>query len=277
MSAKTLPPPELPATDAIPVLELTQVGYERLLAAIGQTHEALLNSPPAQPLGIQVKVEILLGTPENNQTANVLGLLPGSDPDLAHELIVLGAHYDHVGDDPPGPQGDGFSYPGANDDASGVAVLLEIARLWQAADYQPGRSVLFAAWGAQELGQLGSGYYVDHPLLPLEDTEAMLQLDTVGGGNGYYLEAQGGSAREGLLLFNLQVADEWVDGRLTLGGRWAPSDQVSFAEAGIPSLLITWRGSSEDNLPAGIADEVDPYRLGVTGRIVTLAVMATAR
>jgi Zn-dependent M28 family amino/carboxypeptidase len=137
--------------------------------------------------------------------------------------------------------------------------------------------VLFAAWGAQELGQLGSGYYVDHPLLPLEDTEAMLQLDTVGGGNGYYLEAQGGSAREGLLLFNLQVADEWVDGRLTLGGRWAPSDQVSFAEAGIPSLLITWRGSSEDNLPAGIADEVDPYRLGVTGRIVTLAVMATAR
>jgi uncharacterized protein len=275
--AKTLLPPELPAVDAIPVLQLTKGGYERLLEAIGQTHEALLDSPPAQPLGIEVRVEISFSPLESGQTANVLGLLPGSDPDLAQEVIVLGAHYDHVGDDPPGGQGGGRRYPGANDDASGVAVLLEIARLWQAAGYQPGRSVLFAAWGAQELGELGSRYYVDHPLLPLKDTVAMLQLDTVGGGEGYYLEAQGGSAREGLLVFNLQVADEWVDGRLTLRSKWAQSDQIPFHEAGVPSLLITWREASEDNWPVEIADEVDPYRLGVTGRMVTLAVMATAR
>jgi Zn-dependent M28 family amino/carboxypeptidase len=228
-------------------------------------------------LGIEARVEISFSSLERGQTANVLGLLPGSDPDLAHEVIVLGAHYDHVGDDPPGEQGGGLRYPGANDDASGVAVLLEIARLWQAAGYQPGRSVLFAAWGAQEPGELGSRYYVDHPLLPLKDTVAMLQLDTVGGGEGYYLEAQGGSAREGLLLFNLQVADEWVDGRLTLESQWAQSDQIPFHEAGVPSLLITWREASEDNWPVEIADEVDPYRLGVTGRMVTLAVMATAR
>ncbi|HSR32579.1 MAG TPA: M28 family peptidase, partial [Anaerolineae bacterium] len=195
--AKTVLPPELPAIGAIPVLQLTKGGYERLLEAIGQTHEALLDSPPAQPLGIEVRVEISFSPLESVQTANVLGLLPGSDPDLAQEVIVLGAHYDHVGDDPPGGQGGGLCYPGANDDASGVAVLLEIARLWQAAGYRPGRSVLFAAWGAQELGELGSRYYVEHPLLPLGDTVAMLQLDTVGGGEGYYLEAQGGGAREG--------------------------------------------------------------------------------
>jgi len=275
--AKTPLSLEAPAIDAIPVLQLTKGGYERLLEAIGQTHEALLDSPPALPLGVEVRVEIPLSPPESVQTANVLGLLPGSDPDLAQEVIVLGAHYDHVGDDPPGEQGEGLHYAGANDDASGIAVLLEIARLWHERGYQPGRSVLFVAWGAQEPGELGSRYYVDHPLLPLTDTVAMLQLDTVGGGDGYYLEAQGGGAREGLLVFNLQVADEWVDGRLALRSRWDQSDQIPFHEAGVPALLITWREASEDNWPVEIADEVDPYRLGVTGWMVTLAVMATAR
>jgi hypothetical protein len=275
--AKAPLPPDSPATDAIPVLQLTKGGYEQLLEAIGQTHEALLNSPPALQLGVEARMEISLSLPERGQTANVLGLLPGSDPDLAQEVIVLGAHYDHVGDDPPGQQGQGLRYAGANDDASGIATLLEIARLWQKTDYQPGRSVLFAAWGAQEPGELGSRYYVDHPLLPLEDTVTMLQLDTVAGGSGYYLEAQGGSAREGLLVFNLQVADEWVDGRLSLRSRWAQSDQIPFHEAGIPTLLITWREASEDNWPIELADEVDPYRLGVAGRMVTLAVMAIAR
>jgi Zn-dependent M28 family amino/carboxypeptidase len=152
-----------------------------------------------------------------------------------------------------------------------------MARLWRETGYRPRRSILFAAWGAQEVGELGSRHYVENPAFPLEQTVAMLQLDAVGGGKGYYLEAQGGGALEALLLFNLMVAEDWVDGRLAVRAKWGQSDQIPFREAGVPALLLTWRDASEDNWPVEIADEVEPYRLGVTGRMVTLAVMATAR
>ncbi len=101
--------------------------------------------------------------------------------------MIISAHYDHVGDDPdvwqclPGatPSEEardeglctvtpGLRYPGENDNASGIGVLLEVARVWQEAGYQPEHSVLFAAWGAQEAGEVGSRYYINHPLFPLE-------------------------------------------------------------------------------------------------------------
>ena len=266
-----------PVEPGIPVLQLTKAGYDRLLDSTGRTREELHDSPPALPLGINVRVAVPLSAPATVQSANVLAVLPGADPELAQQVIVVGAHYDHVGDDPPDEQGAFLRYPGANDDASGVAVLLEMARLWQAAGYRPRRTVLLAAWGAQELGELGSRHYAAHPVWPLEQTVAMLQLDAVGGGDGYYLEAQGGDRPEGLMLFNLQIADEWSEGRLALRSKSGRSDQLPFREAGIPTLLITWRGSSEDNLPDELADEIDPYRLGVTGRFVAMTVMAAAR
>lgn len=290
------------AEEAIPVVELTQLGYTHLLEATGQTPPALLNSPPALPFGVQFRIEISLDVPRTVATANVLGLLPGSDPDWSQEVVILGAHYDHVGDDPGG-----LLYPGANDDASGVAVLLEIARLWHEAGYRPKRSVLFAAWGAQELGMLGSEYYLSHPVFSPDETYAALQLDAVGGGSGHYMEAQGRREREGLWLFNMEAAEDLVDGRLKLAvptemvldseatearedlfvspfeGRAYQllqakvSDNVTFLQAGIPTLLVIWRGASEDNWPAELADEVEPYRLGVTGRMVTLATMTMTR
>jgi hypothetical protein len=102
-------------------------------------------------------------------------------------------------------------------------------------------------------------------------------LDSVGGGGGYYLEAQGGAEQEGLLLFNLIVAEEWMSGRLAIKADWAESDQIPFREAGIPALLIAWREASEANWPVSIADQVLPERLGSTGRMVSLALMALAR
>jgi Zn-dependent M28 family amino/carboxypeptidase len=287
--------------EAIPVIELTQAGYTHLLETTGQTPPDLLNSPPALPLGVRVRIAVPLDAPRTVTTANVLGVLPGSDPDLSREVVIVGAHYDHVGDDPGG-----LRYPGANDDASGVAVLLEMARLWHETGYRPKRSVLLAAWGAQELGMLGSQHYLAHPAFPLDRTHAVLQLDAVGGGSGHYMEAQGRREREGLWLFNMEVAEELVDGRLKLAVptevtlvsdvsetaelyaspfagrayqllRAKVSDNVTFLQAGIPTLLVTWRGASEDNWPVELADEVEPYRLGVTGRMVTLATMAMTR
>jgi hypothetical protein len=284
------------ADHSVPVVELTKAGFARLWELMGTADSSELDSVPVLPLGVEAQIEIPISAPEPTETANLLGLLPGSDPLLRQEVIILGAHYDHVGDDPDSivcsGEGTGTGsqvantsclwekgrrYPGANDNASGVGVLLEIARLWHETGYRPQRSVLFSAWGGQEQGEVGSRYYVEHPMLPMENVVTMVQLDTVGGGGGYYLEVQSEGEPEGLLLFNLMAAEDLVDGRLALSNRWGQSDQVPFHDAEVPALLLTWREASDDNWPVEIADEVDPYRLGVTGRMVTLALMSLAR
>jgi uncharacterized protein len=294
--AKAPFPPERSADHSVPVVELTKAGFARLMELMGTADSSELDSVRVLPLGVEAQIEIPISAPEPTETANLLGLLPGADPVLGQEVIILGAHYDHIGDDPDGlvcsGEGTGTGsqvadtscvrekgrrYPGANDNASGVGVLLEIARLWHETGYRPQRSILFAAWGAQEQGEVGSRYYVEHPMLPMENIVAMVQLDTVGGGGGYYLEAQSEGEPEGLLLFNLMAAEDLVDGRLALSNKWGQSDQVPFHDAGVPALLLTWREASDDNWPVDIADEVEPYRLGVTGRMVTLALMSLAR
>jgi hypothetical protein len=113
---------------------------------------------------------------------NVLGLLPGSDPVLKDEIIIVGAHYDHVGIDQ-----DGTIYNGADDNASGIAVIMEIIRLWRAQNIQPLRSVLFVAWDGEEVGLKGSGYYVSTPLYPLVNTVALLNLDCLGVGDNLFI------------------------------------------------------------------------------------------
>ncbi len=107
---------------------------------------------------------------------NVIGLLEGSDPSLEKEAIILGAHLDHLG----------RCYelmPGANDNASGVAVILAVAEAMARCPLKPRRSVLFLFFGAEEQGVVGSEYYLEYPLFPLEKTVAFLNLDSVGCGD----------------------------------------------------------------------------------------------
>lgn len=105
---------------------------------------------------------------------NVLGLMRGSDPVLKDEVVILGAHFDHIG------VRDGRIYNGADDNASGIAGLLEIAEAFSLNSKRPKRSVLFAGWNAEEQGLLGSYYYVARPSFPLEKTVAMFQMDMIG-------------------------------------------------------------------------------------------------
>ncbi len=105
---------------------------------------------------------------------NVLGRLEGSDPTLRQEAILIGAHMDHLG------KPNGLLHPGADDNASGVAALLEIARALAKAPVRPRRSVLFAFWTGEEEGKFGSGHYTRHPRWPLAATKAYLNLDMIG-------------------------------------------------------------------------------------------------
>ena len=112
---------------------------------------------------------------------NVIGVLPGSDPKLKGEAIVIGAHYDHLG---LGGEGSGSLsarpgiHHGADDNASGVAGLIELARMFSS--QKPRRTVVFIAFSGEEEGLIGSSFYVNHPIVPLANTVAMINMDMIG-------------------------------------------------------------------------------------------------
>jgi hypothetical protein len=115
--------------------------------------------------------------------ANVVGILEGSDPKLKSEVIVVGAHYDHLGmgGEGSGSLGrEGEIHHGADDNASGTAGLLELARLFSRERALTRRTLVFVAFGGEEEGLVGSSHYVQNPARPLEQTVAMLNMDMIG-------------------------------------------------------------------------------------------------
>ncbi len=159
---------------------------------------------------------------------NVVGILPGT----ADGCVIVGAHYDHLGRDAKGNV-----YPGADDNASGVAALCEIARNLAAGPARE-RSIIFVAFSGEEEGLLGSQWYADHPVVPLESAIAMINLDTVGRMEGRRLLVLSASsaielpdALRGINLeygFDLSVPEKGPFG----------SDQVSFLSKGVPAVHI---------------------------------------
>ncbi|HEX6623908.1 MAG TPA: M20/M25/M40 family metallo-hydrolase, partial [Pyrinomonadaceae bacterium] len=132
--------------------------------------------------------------------ANVVGVLKGSDEKLEDEVIVVGAHYDHLGHGGRGSLAgrEGGIHHGADDNASGTAALIELARVLSAERARARRTVVFIAFGGEEEGLLGSSYYVNHPAAPLEKTVAMINLDMVGRLRG-----------DALMIGGVGTAAEW--------------------------------------------------------------------
>jgi hypothetical protein len=168
---------------------------------------------------------------------NVLAILPGEGP-LAEEYVVLGAHYDHLGMGGPGslePNSHAV-HNGADDNASGVAVLLEVARELAARPKKPRRSVVFIAFTGEEEGLLGSAYYVQNPVFPLEKTVAMVNMDMVGRLRDDKLIVLGAatSGRFEGLLEGLNARHHFQLTRTSDG--LGPSDQASFYARKIPVM-----------------------------------------
>ncbi len=147
------------------------VAGEPPLARIALTSElqALLQTPVEGTANLAVR-----GRVKALQSFNLLGRLTGSDPALRGQAILIGAHMDHLGK--PG----GVLHPGADDNASGVAAVLELARVLAASPVRPKRTILFAFWTGEEEGKFGSGHYTRHPRWPLAATQAYLNLDMIG-------------------------------------------------------------------------------------------------
>lgn len=180
------------------------------------------------------------GATRRIETANIIGVLPGRHPERGLEAVVLTAHYDHLGIGPP--QNGDSTYNGAYDNASGVALLLELATAFGNLRPAPDRSIIFIGTAAEEAGLFGARQYVREPAFPIDRTAATLNLDganlwgetadiaAVGAERSTLgLVAERSARRLGLRLAPERAADKGVFFR---------SDQFAFAEAGVPALLI---------------------------------------
>ncbi|HKA31818.1 MAG TPA: M20/M25/M40 family metallo-hydrolase, partial [Candidatus Binatia bacterium] len=171
----------------------------------------------------------------SRQTDNVVAVLPGADPQLKGENIVIGAHYDHLGLGHYGtmdPKAEGQIHNGADDNASGVAVMLSVAQRF-AAGKPPPRTLIFVAFTGEELGLYGSRYFVDHPPFPLAATKAMINLDMVGRMRDNRLMVNtADTAKEFRAMIGRAANGLDVEMKATGGG----SDHASFYNKGIPAM-----------------------------------------
>ncbi|MBF9253531.1 M28 family peptidase [Pontibacter sp. 172403-2] len=170
-------------------------------------------------------------------TQNVLGFVEGSiHPD---SFLVFSAHYDHLGG-----QGKGVYFPGANDNASGTAMLLELAAYYGQPEHRPRYSIAFMAFAAEEASLVGSRYYVQHPVFPLSQIRFLVNLDLLGTGS------------EGMMVVNGKIhAPEFdllqrINGRgrylpqIKSRGKAANSDHYYFSEAGVPAFFFYTLGGT---------------------------------
>ncbi|MCX2742114.1 M28 family metallopeptidase [Pontibacter anaerobius] len=203
--------------EAVPVLEVLQNAWPQQAEKVYFTVQADLNP--------------------QHQTQNVIGFIPGSQqPD---SVLVFSAHYDHLGS-----QGKEVYFPGANDNASGTTMLLELAQHYSRPENQPKYSMVFIAFAAEEAGLLGSFHYVQNPLFPLQQISFLLNLDLLGTGDEGLMVVNGKvHEQEFGLLQRLNEQHHYLP-QIKSRGKAANSDHYPFSEAGVPAFFFYTLGGT---------------------------------
>jgi hypothetical protein len=216
----------------------------------------------------------------NGTARNILGLVEGSDPRLKEEVIVLGAHYDHVGygrsNNSFGPLG--YIHNGADDNASGVASLLEVMDAVQRLPNAPRRSLLFACWDGEEGGLHGSRYWVSRPTVPLSRVVMAINTDMIGRMRNGQLEVFGTRSAPGLRRL---VCEANEGGAGTLAFDWrlkADSDHWPFFERRIPYVMFHTGLHSDYHRPSDDAHLINHDGLQIASQTIfsTLVHLAEA-
>ncbi len=252
-----------PEDAGIPIVQVKRAVADRWLQAAGtslaQLHKEMdEKSEPRsrslpEPLRASLSVDI---ERVRKQVNNVLAYLPGKSA----EYVVIGAHYDHLGrggSSSLAPSQLGQVHPGADDNASGVAGLLELARVFSAQRGQLERGILFAAFAGEELGILGSSYWVKHPTLPLGQAVAMLNMDMIGrikDGKVYIGGVGTGSTLKGLVESAVGRHKLTVD--YSASG-YAASDHTSFVTQRVPVLFFFSGLHSDYHKPSDTWEKID--------------------
>lgn len=240
---------------------LTEQASRDLAQLGGQDLDQLIASAKSKdfqpvPLGVTTSLDFK-NTIDKSDTANVYGVLKGSDPALGEEYVIYTAHHDHLGVGEPDAEGDKI-YNGAMDNASGVAQLLAIGKAFKALPQPPKRSIMLLFVAAEEQGLLGSKFYAEHPSVAPGRIVANINID---GGNIW------GRAKDIVYIGKgKSTLDDYVDAIAKLQGRTVTadqypdrgffyrSDQFNFAKIGVPALYLD-TGTDFIGKPAGWGKE----------------------
>jgi len=240
---------------------VTREAGEKLLGLANHTVDELLKAadrPDFKPiaLGIQIRGHLPTKVREMD-TRNVAAIIPGSDPKLKDEAVIYSAHWDHLGIGEP-VNGDKI-YNGAIDNATGCAILLELARVWGSMPQKPRRSALFLAVTAEEGGLRGSEYYATHPLIPPAKTSIALNYDGLSPwGKVKDLVMTGAERTNALPLaqsLTKRLGLEITPDAHPEAGHYFRSDHFSFAKVGIPAFSIGTGDEFAGN-PAGYGKQL---------------------
>jgi hypothetical protein len=256
---------QLPLEQAIPGAWISTALAERLLAdsdgkntdRLRTAQEQMNKAPGSRTAATNQHAALHWETAaQEGLLTNVLALIPGSGPDA----IIIGAHRDHFGHPA------GLLFPGADDNASGTAVMLEVARALAKSDLRPQRTILFVSFSGEERDLLGSRLYVNRPIVPLPSTKAMINIDHAGIGNGRLTVGV-----TGLEKTVAQQAGEPASlaSKLDVFGFFPGGDHVPFKEAGVPTITVVSGGIHPHyHQPTDTADTVSPDILQTTARYV---------
>src|SRR5574344_25209 len=259
---------EQPHLPTFPIIQPTWSCGERLFAneslSLQKAMDTLQTTMVPQSFHFRKKFEIEVNAKYHPAavTTNVIGIYPGEDKKLANEYIVIGAHMDHVG-----MQGNTCLFPGANNNASGVAVLLETGRMLSQAYPQPRRSVVFVVFSGGETQNLGSEIFLSN-FNPLKRIEAFINVDCVGAGDS--LVAQGNNAFPDLFKVACNMDSAFTNHRLVRGQKInAKGDAALFAKIGIPSLTFTnLNGNRYNHMPTDIPENIDRQYIVKAAKLV---------
>ncbi len=231
----------------IPAFSIKRFTGNRILKSINKTVKQLEqeikrnNAPLTYDLDVTVSAKINL-KPVEVTTQNIIAYLPGQNPSFKNQYIVIGAHYDHLGF---GGCGSGSKMPdtiavhnGADDNASGVAGVIEIAEYLYSVKEEIGRSIIFVAFGAEERGLLGSDYFINNPPVEKKNIYAMINFDMIGKYNGKLSILGIGSAKEFKDIIKTTDNDTSLL-KIELSEKaYSGSDHASFIKNDIPAVFF---------------------------------------
>ena len=265
------PIPDLPMADISEAIGDTILASSKL--TLEELHTVLEKGGVASfATGRKVHLAVKATPPYEGTGANVIAVLPGSDPKVVGEYLVVGAHLDHCGSWP-------VLLPGADDNASGSATVLEIARAAARLQPRPRRSLVFVLFGGEEEGLLGSKFFVEHPPASLTRCLGAFNLDMEGVGSGAWVA--GGKNFPELFKLLEQARDRREAGVRLIAGRSegeARSDHGPFQAAGIPAVSLF--GASESHHGTHTPEDsiwwIAPANMEAVGRIVLDAVIHAA-
>jgi len=275
----------VPITYFREVIAENQLDYMSLIGSLKST-----NMPVSRELPQQATLSMQKEN-EHVQAENIIGIIPGSDPELRKEYVIVGAHLDHVG---ANDRGDIWN--GADDNASGVAALLEIAQAMMLLENGPRRSVVFALWTAEEHGLLGSHYFVNNLPMPKESIVAYLNMDMVGrdltrqsveraasrfGVRGAFDEVSEEALENGLIVYmsaqpflkeaitsSNAASSEFDLLQVPTSRNTSGSDHQPFEEAGIPVMGFFTGFHDDYHQPTDTVDKVNFAKSARVARLV---------